>query len=132
MWRYNYFPFWKHTSERRGSQPSVYIILFSPFILTKFKSRNKVSLFAQMKQIWGKESTCTFVLWNFRLSCAIVFAHSPSIFTLQFESAKKKYYCHFVFWYFRISYAKLPTYPSPKPTLILTSHLRQNVGLGEG
>ena len=27
---------------------------------------------------------------------------------------------------------KLPTYPSPKPTLILTSQLRQNVGLGEG
>ena len=27
---------------------------------------------------------------------------------------------------------KLPTYPSPKPTLILTSHLRQNVGLEEG
>ena len=27
---------------------------------------------------------------------------------------------------------KLPTYPSPKPTLILTSHLRENVGLGEG
>ena len=23
---------------------------------------------------------------------------------------------------------KLPTYPSPKPTLTLTSHLRQNVG----
>ena len=27
---------------------------------------------------------------------------------------------------------KLPTYPSPKPTLTLTSHLRQSVGLGEG
>ena len=27
---------------------------------------------------------------------------------------------------------KLPTYRSPKPTLILTSHLTQNVGLGEG
>ena len=26
--------------------------------------------------------------------------------------------------------AKLPTYPSPKPTLTLTSHLGQNVGLG--
>ena len=26
---------------------------------------------------------------------------------------------------------KLPTYPSPKPTLTLTFHLRQNVGLGE-
>ena len=26
----------------------------------------------------------------------------------------------------------LPTYPSPKPTLSLTSHLGQNVGLGEG
>ena len=26
----------------------------------------------------------------------------------------------------------LPTYPSPKQTLTLTSHLRQNVGLGEG
>ena len=27
---------------------------------------------------------------------------------------------------------KLPTYPSPKLTLTLTSHLEQNVGLGEG
>ena len=27
---------------------------------------------------------------------------------------------------------KLPTYPSLKPTLILTAHLGQNVGLGEG
>ena len=27
---------------------------------------------------------------------------------------------------------KLPTNPSPKPTLTLTSHLGQNVGLGEG
>ena len=27
---------------------------------------------------------------------------------------------------------KLPTYPSPKPTLALTSQLRQNVGLGGG
>ena len=27
---------------------------------------------------------------------------------------------------------KLATYPSPEPTLTLTSHLGQNVGLGEG
>ena len=27
---------------------------------------------------------------------------------------------------------KLPTYPSPKPTVTLTSHLEQNIGLGEG
>ena len=27
---------------------------------------------------------------------------------------------------------KLPTYPSPKPTLTLTFHSGQNVGLGEG
>ena len=27
---------------------------------------------------------------------------------------------------------KLPTYPFPKLTLTLTSHLGQNVGLGEG
>ena len=27
---------------------------------------------------------------------------------------------------------KLPTYPSPKLTLTLTSHLAQNDGLGEG
>ena len=26
----------------------------------------------------------------------------------------------------------IPTYPSPKPTLTLTSHLGQNVGFGEG
>ena len=29
-------------------------------------------------------------------------------------------------------YGKLPTYPSPKPTLTLAPHLGQNVGLGEG
>ena len=27
---------------------------------------------------------------------------------------------------------KVPTYPSPKPTLTLSSYLGQNVGLGEG
>ena len=27
---------------------------------------------------------------------------------------------------------KLPTYPSPKPTLALSSYLGQDVGLGEG
>ena len=27
---------------------------------------------------------------------------------------------------------KLPTYPSPKLTLTLTSHLGENLGLGEG
>ena len=29
-------------------------------------------------------------------------------------------------------YWKLPTYPSRKPTLTLTSHLGHNVGFGEG
>ena len=29
-------------------------------------------------------------------------------------------------------HGKLPTYPSPKPTLTVTSHFGQNVGLGEG
>ena len=29
-------------------------------------------------------------------------------------------------------FGKLPTYPSPQPTLTLTSHLGQNVSLGEG
>ena len=29
-------------------------------------------------------------------------------------------------------FGKLPIYPSPKPILTLTSHLGQNVGLGEG
>ena len=31
-----------------------------------------------------------------------------------------------------IGVGKLLTYPSPKPTLTLTSHLGQNAGLGEG
>ena len=29
-------------------------------------------------------------------------------------------------------YGKLSTYPFPRPTLTLISHLGQNVGLGEG
>ena len=33
--------------------------------------------------------------------------------------------------YERVSW-KLPTYPSPKPTLTRSSYLGQNVGLGEG
>ena len=33
---------------------------------------------------------------------------------------------------FQCKIRKLPTYPSPKPTLSLTSHFGQNVGLGEG
>ena len=36
---------------------------------------------------------------------------------------------HWIYLGFR---EKLPTYPSPKQTLSLTSHLGQNVGLGEG
>ena len=39
-------------------------------------------------------------------------------------------YCN-VFRKFYVS-GKLPTYPSPKPTLTLSSYLGQNVGLGEG
>ena len=34
-------------------------------------------------------------------------------------------------WIINVS-GKLPTYASPKPTLMLTSYLAQNVGLGEG
>ena len=32
----------------------------------------------------------------------------------------------------QLRFWELPTYPFPKPTLTLTSHLGQNVGLGEG
>ena len=39
--------------------------------------------------------------------------------------AQSRYSCR---WYS----GKLPTYPSPKPTWTLTSHLGQNVGSGEG
>ena len=66
-------------------------------------------------------------------SHVLLFSLMVLLFSLySLSRQKKKYYCHFVFWYFRLSYAKLPTYPSPKPTSILNSHLRQNVGLGEG
>ena len=40
-------------------------------------------------------------------------------------------FVHIVFRSIYIS-GKLPTYPSPKSTLTLTSHLGQNVGLGKG
>ena len=36
---------------------------------------------------------------------------------------------HIVSWQ---QYGKLLTYPSPKPTLTLSSYLGQNIGLGEG
>ena len=45
------------------------------------------------------------------------------------NSAKNVCLHHWIYLGFR---EKLPTYPSPKPTLSLTSHLGQNVGLGEG
>ena len=40
-------------------------------------------------------------------------------------------FVHIVFRSIYVS-GKLPTYPSPKSTLTLTSHLGQNVGLGKG
>ena len=49
-------------------------------------------------------------------------------------------YCLFGFSWRKVSQrcgflyvsGKLPTYPSPKPKLTLTSHFGQNGGLGEG
>ena len=43
-------------------------------------------------------------------------------------------------WFYSLSFQSfeiarvrmIPTYPSPKSTLVLTSHLGQNVSLGEG
>ena len=40
--------------------------------------------------------------------------------------------CYAGYFFLRDMNQLLPTYPSPKPTLSLTSHLAQNVGLGEG
>ena len=58
------------------------------------------------------------------------------LYLLKFGSERVKYYTsikgavaqnwdHYMFW-------KLPTYPSPKPNLTLSSHFGKNVGLGEG
>ena len=47
-------------------------------------------------------------------------AHSTS-FSIAYHAGRS--------WYIS---GKLATYPSPKPTLTLTSHLGQNVGVGEG
>ena len=45
----------------------------------------------------------------------------------------KRYMVYYLSFRFRLKVSeKLPTYPFPKSTLTLTSHLRQNVGLGEG
>ena len=47
----------------------------------------------------------------------------------------KWYMVYYLSFRFRLNFKvseKLPTYPFPKSTLTLTSHLGQNVGLGEG
>ena len=45
----------------------------------------------------------------------------------------KRYMVYYLSFRFRLKVSeKLPTYPFPKSTLTLTSHLGQNVGLGEG
>ena len=55
-------------------------------------------------------------------------AYPPTIkITVLTFHVKKK-----VVWSFPRQDKKLPTYPSPKPTLKLTAHLGQNVGLREG
>ena len=69
---------------------------------------------------WGYEFTCTSVCWLSRdiapQSCVNLLRrfHGEGKFVPAWISGK------------------LPTYPSPKSTLTLTSHLGQNVGLGEG
>ena len=75
-------------------------------------------------------------IWSFSLLSAVPFntTHPLSKYCNFFQSSKK---CSLkntqmkqrFSWYVS---GKLPTYPSPKSTLTLTSHLGQNVGLGEG
>ena len=59
--------------------------------------------------------------------------HSAKMSKLYFLTAKQvnSLFCEFLFGSLYLA-EKLPTYPSPKPTFTLTSHLGQNVGLGEG
>ena len=49
----------------------------------------------------------------------------PILKVIRLRKVAKIYGSSYVSW-------KLPTYPSPKPTLTLTSHLGQNVGSREG
>ena len=49
------------------------------------------------------------------------FSYSKNIFSLLSETKGLLYVS-----------GKLPTYPFPKPTLTLASHLEQNLGSGEG
>ena len=59
--------------------------------------------------------------------------HSTKMSKLYFLTAKQvnSLFCEFFFGSLHLA-GKLPTYPSPKARLALTSHLGQNVGLGEG
>ena len=59
--------------------------------------------------------------------------HSTKMSKLYFLTAKQVNASFFEFFFGSLYLAgKLPTYPSPKARLTLTSHLGQNVGLGEG
>ena len=70
---------------------------------------------------------CSIVLINLHFSHnTFLSLHAPSTLIL----GKAKNYQKFSDRY-NVS-GKLPTYPSPKPKLTLTSHLEQTVDLGEG
>ena len=56
------------------------------------------------------------------LFCIIIIAFSADVYLLFIDTNSG------LIW---VS-GKLPTYPSPKPTFTLASHLGQNVGFGEG
>ena len=101
----------------------------------KRKQRNIMALFIES---WGFRgsvslfpSTCPFIP-RFLLSLSPTFRpktrseRSASLCTVQPPLATYPVRTIIRFW------EKLPTYPSPKPTSTLTSHLEQNVGLGEG
>ena len=87
--------------------------------LSKLPGR-RLSAPSPLYQGGGYEFTCTSVVWLSRdiapQSCVNLLRrfHGEGKFVPTWISGK------------------LPTYPSPKSTLTLTSHLGQNVGLGEG
>ena len=88
--------------------------------------RNKMHLHSTLKG-------CFLVLTNFDQSQELKTTAKKSLQFFAFQHVRCRCcYRSYLDRFLNTSLGKLPTYPSPKPTLTPTSHLGQNVGLGEG
>ena len=131
---HRYFGTWCFTINKIGS---IYNKNYLPYLNHVCPANKKGDVIFPTQTAAIKFRSISAKIYYYRKFSIATSSHEPSPF-----QTKKQGFFHLKNNSWDLSYTtttwpscvsgQLSTYPSPKPTLTLTSHLRQNDGLGEG